>query len=241
MKTKLFRAIATVTLLAGLSSAQAAIVDVTYTGGVSSAVDITGMFGPAGTNNIIGASYILTYQFNTALGIPYSSPTKNYVYCGSAYGVASPALSTTVTINGISVSSDLNGYNDETYATKSGSTTEQYQTSEYNNNNVGGINIDNYTQGLFFDNTNNSLPASITTPFSYSPQPAEHAISYTNFTTYNNNTDTQEVYTVITANITNLTVTVQGAPGPIPDAGLLSLGFLVLAGLATRARGLLER
>src|SRR5438309_2193510 len=84
------------------SKASAAIVNVTYTGTVASGVDEQGLFGAPNTS-LVGDSYIAQYTFDTAVGFTFSTPTQNYAYGGDNWGNASPALSTTVTINGVSV------------------------------------------------------------------------------------------------------------------------------------------
>jgi len=236
----LLGAIATVALLAGLSSAQAAIVDVTYTGTVDYGHDQTGLFGTPGAS-LAGDSYQVTYVFNTALGITYSSPTYNYAYGGSAYGVPSPALGTTVTINGISVSSNLNGYIGEIVGCNYGCLAEQYHESDYYNYDAGNVYTYNFAENHIGPNTLFPLPASITTPFSYTVQPGDQQNGSVDFFSYDNITDTQTADTYVSANITNLTVTLAGAPGPTPGAGLLSLAFFVLAGVWTKVRGFLAR
>ena len=68
----------------------AAVVQVQYTGTVSSGYDQTGIFGTAGSY-LGGLAYTANYTFETTNGYTYSSWNQNYVYGGSGYGNLSPA------------------------------------------------------------------------------------------------------------------------------------------------------
>jgi hypothetical protein len=97
--------------------AHAEIVNVTYTGVVTASVDATGLFGivdpntsytgpswpgasPSSSGAYVGMSYTAHYLFDTSLGISVITPTDQDIYGGAAFGVATPLLSATVTING---------------------------------------------------------------------------------------------------------------------------------------------
>lgn len=98
-------AVAAITLsfCAGAERAEAALVTVTYTGTVASGVDGVGTFTQSSEpNNLAGLAYKAVYVFDTTLGETFSSPGKNYALGGLRNGLQSPALSASITINGIS-------------------------------------------------------------------------------------------------------------------------------------------
>ena len=86
-------------LSVSISGANATIIDVTYAGTVSFGFDENNLFD-LGVRIAAGAAYKATYVFDTSLG----NTSANYVWGGSWFGSASPALSSTVTINDRSVS-----------------------------------------------------------------------------------------------------------------------------------------
>ena len=98
-------AVAAITLSfwAGAERAEAALVTVTYTGTVSSGIDSVGTFTQSlEPNNLAGLAYKAVYVFDTTLGETVSSPGNNYALGGLFNGLQSPALSASITINGIS-------------------------------------------------------------------------------------------------------------------------------------------
>ncbi len=111
MRAKVLSAAAVVAALGAMPPATAALVPVTVWRTVSSGYDQTGVFGPAG-QSLVGDSYEARYLFNTALGLTLSNPTKNYALGGTNFGVPSPAVSASVTINGVTVTigGDYIGY-----------------------------------------------------------------------------------------------------------------------------------
>jgi hypothetical protein len=253
IKMKLIGAVAIIALIADLSSAQAGVVYVTYTGTVTSSSDLTGMFGPVGFNNLVGDSYQVSYQFNPALGYTYSSPTENFADGGSFYPAPSPALSATVTINGVSVSSNLTGYQDQILGLNNGTTyAGQSHMTSYFDPNAGNIYISNGVNNYIFSDSDFTMPASIITPFNYIAQGSDYTRGHVYFTTIDNSTGAYLVATYASATITSLTVSVVGefppipnnpfpVPAPTPGVGLLSLAFFILAGVWIKARGFLAR
>jgi hypothetical protein len=107
--------------LFGASPASATIVQVTYTGTLSSGFDTSGVFGPPGTD-LTNDPYTASYLFDTTFA--GSTPTYNVAYGGTIISVpnASPSLGATLTINGRSFSimgdyfSQILGYNDGVYS-----------------------------------------------------------------------------------------------------------------------------
>lgn len=236
MKAKLLGAIATLALVAGASCAQAAIVDVTYNGTVTSDTELTGIFGPAnGSDNLVGSTFQITYRFNTTQGTTYSSPTENFAY---GYGASSPSLGATVKVGSItgpaiagSYFGEISGYNDP-----SAPESEQYHDANDYIYNPGNIYVNNIAYGNVYNYTAGStIPASIDTPFTYTVQPGDGAYMVVAYDSYDYNTGAS-VYTNVDGNVTSITETLVGAPGPLPGAGVLGLAGLVLAGGFARAR-----
>ena len=85
--------------------ASATIVDVTYTGTVSSGGDSIGVFGLGpDLTDLTGFSFVSHYTFDTSVGIIVTSPTLNENQGGSYFGNTSPSICATLTINGHTVS-----------------------------------------------------------------------------------------------------------------------------------------
>jgi hypothetical protein len=95
-----------------VSPASAAVVTLTYRGIVGSPgdsstdeLDISGLFGPTGSS-LAGDAYTAVYVYDTNQGTNVNPPDPYYldVYGGALYGTPTPAISETMTINGITVS-----------------------------------------------------------------------------------------------------------------------------------------
>lgn len=84
--------------------ASATIVDVVFTGHVGFGLDMTGIFGSSNTQ-LFGKSYSARYRFDTSLGNVVTTSTVTSATGGprSIYGGTSPALSASLTINGVTV------------------------------------------------------------------------------------------------------------------------------------------
>ena len=120
MKTKLFAVVSALAVLGVASPASAVIVDVTYTGTVTS-------------SNYFGDTWVANYVFDTTKGnYNESSPTNNYVsgFC-CYYGDFNPALSATVTINGSTTFSVNPNYEGRIAASNFGSESQQLHTAVY--------------------------------------------------------------------------------------------------------------
>src|SRR6202158_901486 len=156
MNIKLVSVVAGLVMLGGASQASAAIMDVTYTGTVSSGIDTLGIFGAAGAN-LAGSSWVATYTFDTSLGHSYSSSNYNEIYGGSFYNNTSPVLSSMVTINGVGQAVG-GSYAGVVYGVNNGGFSKfskQSHTAEYHS--FGHTEyLENY-----ISNYNGSLPASI--------------------------------------------------------------------------------
>jgi hypothetical protein len=214
-------------LLASVSHASAAIVYVTYTGTVSSGTDPGGYFGGG---NLNGGSYVVEYTFDTTLGFTLTSPTNNYAYGGEAYANASPALSTTVTINGISqtfvgsYTGVVEGFND-------GANSKQNHQS-YFSSNAGTLSTYHNAINIIYTNAGAPLTSSIDTAFSYDVLPSDYVTASFKFSTYDSSTNTT-VNTFGNANLSNLTVEVASVPEPSTWA-MMILGFAGVGAIAYR-------
>ena len=167
MKSKLLIAVAGVTLL-GIAQASAAIVDVTYTGTVSYGSDPTGVFGTVETGGkaYVGDPFVANFVFNTNIYTEaYSSPTLNYAIGEQGFG-DSPALSASLTLNGQTASIGNPSYAGEIYGSNDGCCdSEQLHSSQYFFSDIS-IVVYNYLDAAIYAN-DASIPASITTPFTY--------------------------------------------------------------------------
>ena len=167
MKRHPLAAAAAVIALALPASAGAAIVTVTYTGQITSGGDTTGVFGAENTD-LTGDSYVAQYVFNTALGTQVHLPQQNTISGGILTGDTDPALSATLTINGVAVpigvdywselaADHLATINDfVAYASHSIQTSSVFEY-DYISNGFSHINPDTVI----------SLPIALDQPFSY--------------------------------------------------------------------------
>ena len=86
--------------------AMATVAQATFSGTVSSGTDALGLFGAAG-GNLAQTSAQMSFRFDTSLGAPVSDPfAVDGVWGGSMLGSATPMLDATVTIGGVSITSD---------------------------------------------------------------------------------------------------------------------------------------
>jgi PEP-CTERM motif len=228
MKPKVLGAAAIVAALGFAAPAAATLVGVTYWGTVFDGYDVTGVFGTAGAN-LDGDSYVAHYVFDTTQGDTYSSATYNYAYGGSAYGVASPLVSASVTINGNSVSivgdyyAQIDGYND-------GGFSEQFHLAEHYTND--GITVtNNYNDDSIWSNSG-AIPSSLTKPFTYNVAPGDGTYSYVLISTYDYATGNYDTYTYADASLTRLTV---GPVGSVPEPSTWAMMMLGFAGLGFAA------
>jgi hypothetical protein len=170
MRAKIFGMAAVLAAL-GVIAPASADVTVTYTGTLGVGSDQSGVFGP-GNTSLTGDSFTVQYVFDPTLGDTYSSLTENYAKGGTTSANANPALSASVTINGVTVSIGVPNSFGEIYGYNDGSTSEQYHEADYTTS-----NIDNY---VYIDliSTTPSLPASITGPLNYTTGPDDYALGY---------------------------------------------------------------
>ena len=228
-KKRLFGAAGLAALLLGASSAQAGTVTVTYTGTVVSGFDLTGLFGTPNAS-LVGDSYQVVYAFNTSVGLATLGPTGSSRSGGASYPAPTPSIATTVTINGHSVSFNLNGWLDQIANYNDGMSSQQYSSTQYSQ--IGAaVTVNNYASN-FVNTSNLAIPANFAAAFNYAVQPSDIWSGTVSFSSTNTQTGAQLVNTFATADITN----VSAAPGPVPGAGLAGMAALALTGLYARAR-----
>jgi hypothetical protein len=239
MKAKLLGAVAALALMAGASSAQVAIVDITYTGVVTYNIDQTGIFGPAGgDNNLVGSTLQITYRFDTTKGNTSSSATQNFAIGGSSYGVASPSLGATATVGALTGPAIAGSNEGFIYGGNDPSVPFAQQFHLANDyTNTGGVETGAFAQSSVYNNTpGTSLPATIDMPFTYTVQPEEVHYMEVGYYVYDDNIGAEPVDTYLEGEVTSITETLEGAPSPTPGSGLLGLAALLLAGSFPRAR-----
>jgi len=225
MNIKLVSIVAGVAMLGGVSQASAAIMDVTYTGTVTSGTDTLGVFGGG---SLVGLSWVATYTFDTSLGYIFSSPfgNYNYAYGGSAYaaGHPSPVLSSMITINGVGRAVDASYWGRDFGANTTelgGTYSEQYHHAE----NYSSGQQEYLTNSIF--NANGSLLASITTPFTHTVDADD--IPYG---TYALQIGTNFEY--LTAHLTTITVSEHGVAA-VPEPSTWAMMLLGFAGVGFAA------
>jgi hypothetical protein len=133
--------------------ASADIVTVTVTGTTTN--DPAGIFGP------IGADITVVYKFDTALGIFSGNDIYSEVSGGTVHGVLSPSLGATVT-SGARTITFGGAYNAVLYGSNDGGSDESFQSVE--DSESSHVSADMLPRFAV------TIPASITTPFSYSCQ-----------------------------------------------------------------------
>jgi hypothetical protein len=233
----LFGLAACTALLASASAAQAAIVDVTYRGVVTYNTDLTGIFGPAsGSGNLIGSAFQITYRFDTMRGSTGSSPTNNYAYGGSNYGVPTPSLGATVKVDNVSAPTITGSYIGYISGLNDPSSLFSQQFHEaFDKASANNILAESLAYSYVFNfSPTSTIPTTIDTPFTYAVQSGDDSFMSATFFTYNVNTGASTVDTVVNGNVTSITETLVGAPDRAPGTGLASLAALALAGLYAR-------
>jgi hypothetical protein len=232
--------------LFGLGShASAAIVDLTFTGTVISVgYDQSGIFVPGGlappSTSLDGASYTANFVFNTALGYSYSSSTESEVYGGTYYGVASPLVSASVTIDG--QTANIQGLYDGVIFSCSSSCPSPYGSSALlelyaedkyiAGSPINGSNVTNYTQ-VVITGLPGSIPSSITTGTYSSASGFSGTGNVSFFTAPINGNFSPVVDTYFEGSLTDITETVSATP--LPSTWLMLLSGFVGLGLVAYA------
>lgn len=226
---KLLASAALVVGFAASAPLSAAVVQVQYTGTVSSGFDQTGVFGSA-NSFLDGSAYTASYTFETTNGIFISNAAHNYAYGGTAYSVASPALSSTITINGNTVSISGN-YFGQIFGQNSGTFSQVYHHATDYVTSGSSYYLAQMYNSVF--NYSNTLPYSLTGPLSYSVTAGDTSYGYMSIENYSSSFDGYTEYAYV--NLTPDHVTIS-APIPEPETYAMLLAGLGLLGFAARRR-----
>ena len=154
-----------ISVAAFAGSAQAALVDVTYTGLITGGTDVGGDFGSVGAT-LVGKTITVQYLFNTALGDIDTNPGENSTSGGSLFSDASPGLSASISIGGgkpVTFDGASYGSIGET-SNATGSSQSHDITS------AAGSDVNSFIQAGA-----GALPDSIVTPFSYTVSAGDFA------------------------------------------------------------------
>lgn len=163
------------------SPANAARVDITYTGTVSTGYDFTGVFGP--NFDLSGMSYTAVYTLDTGVAADFeeSAPFFEEFRGGSAYGLPSP-LSAVIYIDGGShkindafASSDVRGISPPSSSSIEDTVLNQSSDGSYYDL------LSNFILGQTYPFLTGVDFADLTTPFSYTVQPDDVAQGYLDY------------------------------------------------------------
>jgi hypothetical protein len=201
----------------------ATIVDVLYTGTISTGLDVTGVFGVANTS-LTGDSFSVSFVFDTTKGATSSSPDRNNVY---ASGNSSPALSAVITISGHSVSIGVPNYYGDIYGYSNGVYSEQFHEASRVTN--GNISTDSHVTASI-SNSDATLPVGIIGPPTYTVKPPDTVGGFFQIDTHNNNTGAGQF---AWGRLTPLTLTVSAS---VPEPSTWSMMLLGFVGLGLAAR-----
>ena len=149
------------------------------------------------------------YTFDTSLGRTFSSLERNFAVGGSTLGITSPALSSTVTVNGITQAILTGNYYGQILGYNNGFNSEQSHRAWFQNS-AGNVSTSNDNLN-YIRNYDGSLPASITTPFSHDVTLNDDTYGYFRFWTYDYNTGTRIESTFGYVDLSNLTVELASA------------------------------
>lgn len=219
--------------------AMATVVQATFSGTVSSGTDALGLFGAAG-GNLAQTSAQMSFRFDTSLGAPVSDPfAVDGVWGGSMLGSATPMLDATVTIGGVSITSDATRFGYAALlADPSFGQSEQFQAR--GSAVAQGQTYATQISALFYG-PGFSLPLHLDAPYTLTNlaamagQPNSQVFGDASFTfcpTTGNCLSTHPYF-----NWTNFSVApVVTAAVPLPASGLLLLAALGGAGAVRRQR-----
>ena len=227
MRAMPFGVVAALAVLGTVSIASAAIVNVTYTGTISSGFDTTGVFGPA-NSSLTGDPYTTSYSFDTTIGFIFSDPNINATIGGpgSATFEPSPSLGGVVTINGYSVT--IGGsYFGEIYGLNDGTTSQSYHDVR----DFLLYDPTTYDYNIMYNriySTSALIPKSITTSYAYAVTGDDLAYGVVQFSHYSN-PDGQIDYAIANLSPETLTVSTVPAPAALPlfASGLALMGLLL--------------
>ena len=214
----------------------AAVMQIEYTGTVTSGYDETGVFGTAATD-LTGLTYTMTYTYDTSVGFRGTDPNRDTVYGGYLYGLPSPTTSTLV-INGSTLdgNGDYYGY-DQRYNDGTSAFTQDY-SYQYTVDPLTGAYVLNYNYFYAYDLTL-GLPVDLETPYSFDVADG-YGYGQFQYQVYDPISGTTEyAYANMNVNLVTITQVNDVAPVPLPaSVGFLIAGLGALVGLRSRRRKL---
>jgi hypothetical protein len=226
----------TAAILLGTNPASAEYVFVTATGTVTYDWDQTGIFGTVGgTNDLVGETYTSRFVFDTSNGTyvnyeGYAFPGGGYEHRQYIFGdTPSLAIRATVTIGNQTVSA-LGQDGEISYSYPSDIS---HSALSYDSETVGysvGIPAP-YTllANAYVFGTSGNIPDTLTEPFTYDIVPGDYGAQHYENQIFDSKTDQYLLDTVITANLSNLTVTVSATDVPeVSTWAMMLLGFASL-------------
>lgn len=225
--------------------AQAAVMQAVYTGTVTNSFNYTNNFGLTGVSSLDGQAYVLTFVYNTALGITDNAGESIYLYGGTNTApapVPSPVTSATLLINGQTVQAPPS--NGIVAVKKSPPCAICENFVQHTASNSQGANTPNSSaQTLFgqFKSTTAAVPLSLTQAFSLTaPSGTSYDGGEFGFTDIQNNVTGTQVsgqFLVQSVTVTVVTPDVVVAPVPLPaSAALLLVGLGAIGAMAGRLR-----
>ena len=231
MKKLLLASVAMLGLACAAAPAQASIVQVTITGTLTDGYDQTGLFVAPG-GGLAGQSFTARFRFDTSIGVATDVGYYNDVHGGDYYGVASPSLAASLTINGHSQSilgqyqNDFFVSNDVFFGGQAG-----YLAQDYNPTAglAGDRTVANYMAFEMIGNPG-TIPALLTTNFTANSVDNPGGFGgYFGFTTTDNTTSEQYVNTtgdMVLTSISSVSAVPEPASLALVCAGLAGIGVV---------------
>ena len=210
----------------------ASVMQIEYSGTLSSGYDATGVFGTAGTN-LTGLTYTMTYTYDTSVGVRYTDPAYDSIYGGYLYSLPATTTSTMV-VNGSAVDGNGDYYDFDQRAKPSLASTVDVSI-QYTVDPVTGAYVYNYGSTHAYDFTL-GLPVDLETPYSFDVADGYGygSFVYGVYDPFGTNTEYAYAY----MDVDRVTIS-DVAPVPLPaSAGLLFAALGALVGLRSRRRKL---
>jgi hypothetical protein len=230
MKALLKCAALALAVLGTVVPASSATINVNYTGVIRNGLDVTGVFGPAGSD-LTGDGYVATYAFDTSIGQIFDTPVYKNVVGGPISFVfqPTPSLGSVITINNHSFTIEGTAFGNLYAQTGNGSTKIYHDARAYqiidSVTNMYNISWNSVTSALLTNSLTDPFTSSIFTVNS------GEGVGLLDIRTHSNLTG-DLIYAWAT--FSPATVSVQVVP--IPPAILLFGSALVGLGMFVRRR-----
>ena len=171
-------------LSASFGTASAAIVQITYTGTITSGSDGQGRFGLIGSS-LAGDTYTLSEKFNTSVGFnsySYGNQVDGGTY--NQFQPASPSLGATLTINGNAATIGGTFHGEDVSQHQNGATNNQQLVQEADFSGI--VSYNNFIISNLTD-PSGKLPADINSSYHFTPSSSDDNNSiFFSFDTYLN-------------------------------------------------------